>query len=110
MVIDYNLAIMKLNYRKGSLLEYNGVTLAEGPWPMKAYFDANTRAQERDAGHYINYGMTEPRVVSRGAYPQIQGTDPTIVPATSGPMTAPTTSNPSVQPQETEVPAVLEAE
>lgn len=81
MVIDYNVAIMNLNYRKGSLLEYNGITLAEGPWPTKAYFDANTRAQERDAGHYINYGMTEPRVISRGAYPQFQGTDPTIVPA-----------------------------
>ena len=56
------------------------ITLAEGPWPTKAYFDANTRAQERDAGHYVNYKITEPRVISRGAYPQIQGTDPTIVP------------------------------
>ena len=80
MVIDYNLAIMKINYRKGSLLEYNGVTLAEGPWPAKAYFDANTRARERDAARYVNYGFTEPQVISRGVYPQIQGTDPTIVP------------------------------
>ncbi|MBO7708645.1 MAG: TolC family protein, partial [Thermoguttaceae bacterium] len=84
MVIDYNVAIMNLNYRKGSLLEYNGITLAEGPWPTKAYFDANTRAAERDAGHYVNYKITEPRVISRGAYPQIQGTDPTIVPENSG--------------------------
>ena len=84
MVIDYNVAIMNLNYRKGSLLEYNGITLAEGPWPTKAYFDANTRAAERDAGHYVNYKITEPRVISRGAYPQIQGTDPTIVPGNSG--------------------------
>ena len=80
MVINYNIAIMNVNYKKGSLLEYNGITLAEGPWPTKAYFDANTRAQERDAGHYVNYKITEPRVISRGAYPQIQGTDPTIVP------------------------------
>ena len=34
-VIDYNLAIVNLNYRKGSLLEYNGVTLAEGPYRTK---------------------------------------------------------------------------
>ena len=83
MVINYNIAIMNRNYKKGSLLEYNGITLAEGPWPTKAYFDANTRAAERDAGHYVNYKITEPRVISRGAYPQIQGTDPTIVPENS---------------------------
>ena len=77
-VIDYNLSIVNLNYRKGSLLEYNGVTLAEGPWPNKAYFDAWRRARERDAGRYVNYAFTSPQVVSRGAYPQIQGTDPTV--------------------------------
>ncbi len=79
-VIDYNLSIVNLNYRKGSLLEYNGVTLAEGPWPNKAYFDAWRRARERDAGRYVNYSFTSPQVVSRGAYPQIQGTDPTVAP------------------------------
>lgn len=79
-VIDYNLAIVNLNYRKGSLLEYNGVTLAEGPWANKAYFDAWRRARERDAGKYVNYAFTSPQVVSRGAYPQIQGTDPTVTP------------------------------
>ncbi len=77
-VIDYNLSIVNLNYRKGSLLEYNGVTLAEGPWANKAYFDAWRRARERDAGKYVNYAFTSPQVVSRGAYPQIQGTDPTV--------------------------------
>ena len=71
-VIDYNLAIMTLHYRKGSLLEYNNVCLLEGPWPGKAYFDAQRRARERDAGHYFNYGFTLPNVVSRGAYMQHQ--------------------------------------
>ncbi len=42
-IVDYNLAIMTLHYRKGSLLEYNNVGLAEGPWPAKAYFDAKRR-------------------------------------------------------------------
>ena len=77
-VVDYNLSIVNLNYRKGSLLEYNGVTLAEGPWANKAYFDAWRRARERDAGRYVNYAFTSPQVVSRGPYPQIQGTDPTV--------------------------------
>jgi outer membrane protein TolC len=71
-VIDYNLAIMTLHYRKGSLLEYNNVCLSEGPWPTKAYFDAKRRARERDAGHYFNYGYTLPGVVSRGMYQQHQ--------------------------------------
>ena len=73
-VVDYNLAIMMLHYRKGSLLEYNNVCLMEGSWPSKAYFDAKRRARERDAGHYFNYGFTLPGVVSRGVYAQHQQT------------------------------------
>ncbi len=110
MIVDYNVAIMNLNYRKGSLLEYNGVTLSEGPWPSKAYFDANTRAQERDAGHYVNYKMTEPRVISRGVYPQIQGTDPTVIPQNAQGPYENYEVNPSVQPQDSDIPAVLQAE
>jgi hypothetical protein len=71
-VLDYNLAIMTLHFRKGSLLEYNNVCLMEGPWPAKAYFDAKRRAREREAGHYFNYGFTLPRIVSRGTYMQHQ--------------------------------------
>lgn len=67
---DYMLAIRDVHLRKGSLLEYNGIMLAEGPWPAKAYFDAMRRARERDAAHYIDYGFTLPRVMSRGAYQQ----------------------------------------
>ncbi|HEY2762181.1 MAG TPA: TolC family protein, partial [Pirellulales bacterium] len=52
-LVDYNKAIMMVHFRKGSLLEYNGVFLAEGPWPAKAYFDAKRRARERDAGLYL---------------------------------------------------------
>ena len=48
-LVDYNRAIMNVHYRKGSLLEYDGVYLAEGPWPAKAYFDALRQARKRDA-------------------------------------------------------------
>jgi hypothetical protein len=65
---------MRLQYRKGSLLEYNGVYLAEGPWPGKAYFDALRRARQRDASLYFNYGFTRPSVISRGPHPQHAGT------------------------------------
>jgi hypothetical protein len=69
-VVSYALAIIEIHFRKGSLLEYNGVYLAEGPWPGKAYFDARRRARERDAGLYLDYGFTQPKVISRGGYDQ----------------------------------------
>ena len=72
-LVDYNLAITTVHFRKGSLLEYNGVYLAEGPWPGKAYFDAERRAQARDAGFYLDYGFTRPKVISRGPYDQHAG-------------------------------------
>jgi outer membrane protein TolC len=67
---DYSVAIMQLHLRMGSLLEYDGVCLTEGPWPAKAYFDARRRARARDAATYVNYGFTQPKVVSRGPFPQ----------------------------------------
>ena len=51
-LVDYNRAIMNVHYRKGSLLDYDGVYLAEGQWPAKAYFDAMRQARKRDAGLY----------------------------------------------------------
>ena len=42
---NYAKAISQVHRIKGSLLEYNGVFLAEGPWPAKAYFDARRRAR-----------------------------------------------------------------
>ena len=73
-LVDYNRAIMNVHYRKGSLLEYDGVYLAEGPWPAKAYFDAMRQARKRDAAMYLDYGYTRPNVLSRGPYQQ-QGSE-----------------------------------
>jgi len=69
-LVDYNRAIMNVHYRKGSLLDYDGVFLAEGTWPAKAYFDAMRQARKRDAALYIDYGYTRPNVVSQGPVPQ----------------------------------------
>jgi hypothetical protein len=68
-VSEYNKAIADLHTRKGSIMEYNGVCFQEGPWPQKAYWDALARARERDAGTYIDYGWTRPKVISRGEMP-----------------------------------------
>ena len=74
-LVDYNRAIMNVHYRKGSLLDYDGVYLAEGEWPAKAYFDAMRQARKRDAGLYMDYGYTRPNVVSRGPVQQGCSTD-----------------------------------
>jgi len=72
-LVDYNRAIMRVHHRKGSLLEYNGIYLAEGPWPGKAQFDALRRARHRDASTFINYGYTQPGEISRGPVDQRSG-------------------------------------
>jgi outer membrane protein TolC len=102
-LVDYNRAIMRVHYRKGSLLEYNGVYLAEGPWPAKAYFDALRRARRRDASTYLDYGFTRPNVISCGPYDQFSGQGELVMPpeptpaddgSTEEPMT-PTEVNPN---------------
>ena len=73
-LVDYNKSISQVHFRKGSLLEYNGVYLAEGPWPGKAYFDARRRARARAASKEFDYGFTQPKVLSRGPMVQNVGT------------------------------------
>jgi outer membrane protein TolC len=72
-LVDYNKSIAQVHFRKGSLLEYNGVYLAEGPWPGKAYFDARRRSRAREASTYLDYGFTQPKVISRGPVEQNAG-------------------------------------
>ncbi len=110
-IIDYNLGIMTLHYRKGSLLEYNNIYLAEGPWPGKAYFDSRRRAKARDAAHNLNYGFTRPAVVSRGRYQQHQnhynmvsiGDDNLLAPNGGDPSAEPVLAPPMPSTLETEI-------
>ncbi len=80
--LQYNLSILEVHYRKGSLLEYCGVTLEEGPWPAKAYFDTLIRARQRDASYFFNYGYSRPGVISQG--PVQQTSDDTLNDAMEG--------------------------
>jgi outer membrane protein TolC len=87
-LVNYNKAIADVHLAKGSLLEYDGVFLAEGPWPQKAYWDALGHARRRDASTYLNYGWTQPNVVSQGPTEQItdgMGAGPLL----DAPMTVP---------------------
>lgn len=70
-LVNYNKKIADIHLAKGSLLEYDGVCLAEGPWPQKAYWDALGQARRRDASRYLDYGWTEPNVISRGPTEQL---------------------------------------
>ena len=99
-VTEYNKSIADLHVRKGSIMDYDGIMLEEGPWPQKAYWDALNRARERDAGWYIDYGWTRPRVVSRGpisqGLPVSSGADASVAPAEELPQAEPTPAQPPV--------------
>ncbi len=69
-VAEYNKSIANVHFRKGTLLAYDNIKLAEGPWPQKAYWDALGQARKRDASYYLDYGWTRPSVVSRGPVDQ----------------------------------------
>jgi outer membrane protein TolC len=70
-ICEYNKSIADLHMRKGTILEYNGISFEEGPWPKKAYWDAMARARERDAGLYLDYGVSRPAVIARGSNPDM---------------------------------------
>lgn len=46
-LVAYSQAITNLQYRQGTLLNYNSITLAEGEWEPEAYLDALRRARAR---------------------------------------------------------------
>jgi hypothetical protein len=46
-LVDHAIAVKNMHFEKGSLLEYAGVHLAEGPWPEKAFEDATERLELR---------------------------------------------------------------
>jgi outer membrane protein TolC len=63
---EYNKSINYVDYLKGTMLANSNITLAEGPWNKKAYWDALERARERSAGKKGQYGVSRPSVVRRG--------------------------------------------
>lgn len=68
---EYNKTIALVHRRKGTTLEYCGVSFAEGPWVGKAYVDAEEHARRRGASREMNYAFTRPGVVSQG--PRVAG-------------------------------------
>lgn len=69
-LVEYEIAIKNVHFEKGSILEYNGIYLAELPSPEKAYQDAfeKVKMRARSARWVENAAST--RVVSEGLVPQ----------------------------------------
>jgi hypothetical protein len=57
---SYAQAIMDLNYRKGTLLDYHNVTLSESDWTPAAYRDAVRDAWARAHAIPANFLRSEP--------------------------------------------------
>ena len=69
-ICEYNKSIVNIHYLKGSLLDLNNISLEEGAWVGKAYWDAEERSRERAGGFYFDYGYTRPSVVGLGPVEQ----------------------------------------
>ena len=81
-LVEYMLAIRRVHYSKGSLLDYNEVYLSEGAWPKKAYSDALQRDKLRlRSWSLTNFVKLGAPVVGTGVYPQQIG-PPGVIHAT----------------------------
>jgi hypothetical protein len=70
-VVEYARSISQVHFVKGSLLDYNEVYLAEGPWPAKAYRDAADREHRRLPPLGLDeLTLRRAPIVSQGQYPQ----------------------------------------
>ena len=60
---EHAVAVKNVHFSKGTLLDYDGVYLSEGGWPMKAYEDAAERESLRGKPRPMNYSSARaPRV------------------------------------------------
>ena len=67
---EHEVAIKNVHLEKGTLLDYNRVYLAEGPWPGKAHDDAARRARLWIGAPRLENFVRDDRLVSSGVFPQ----------------------------------------
>ena len=82
----YNTSIVLLEELKGTLLAYNNIVVAEGPWPAKAY----VQARDQQAGHRQFPVGDDGNYIERPISHPLQ-TDPVepVAPPGAGPMQPP---------------------
>ncbi len=66
---DHAIALKNVHLQKGSLLDYNGIFLSEGPWPNKAYGDAIEKSRRWRPKHF-DYRFEYPPPLSVAGYAQ----------------------------------------
>ncbi len=69
-LVDYNLAVAKIHFSQGTLLDYYGIQLSEGPWSQASY-ESSAENSRRFRRRHLDYCRTEPGTVSQGRYPQM---------------------------------------
>ena len=75
-LVEYQLAIKNVQLEKGTLLDYNEIYLNEGPWPDKAYDDAEERESRRGKPFESISPQTRSQWLSQGIYPQMLNPSP----------------------------------
>ncbi len=77
--VEYIVALRNVHFEKGSLLAYCGVILAEGPWPLKAYVDAERLERRRWKGQLsTDYRLALPNWLTRDDVPRPDGSAPVV--------------------------------
>ncbi|TWT89881.1 Outer membrane efflux protein [Pseudobythopirellula maris] len=79
--VEHALAVKNVHFVKGTLLEYDGVALAEGPWPSKAYHDAADLESRRARPRKLSYIADRPEKVAQAPFDQIRASRPTPLPS-----------------------------
>lgn len=65
-LVQYNQSLARYHFRKGTLLDYNNIHLAENQWDPAAYQDALRRARERGHAFEDRLIQEKPRAFSMG--------------------------------------------
>jgi hypothetical protein len=83
----YNTAIAALEETKGTLLAYDNIALAEGPWPEKAYIQARDQQKGHRQRPTLGDGDYHPQVAPFG--PPVADPVPPVTPPTWAPEPVP---------------------
>ena len=67
---EHAIAVKNVHFAKGTLLDYDGVFLSEGGWPVAAHRDAGRRESRRGKPLPLNYASSKAPRISHGAYDQ----------------------------------------
>lgn len=71
VLTEYAIATKNVHFVKGTLLAFDDICLAEGPWPEKAHCDADRRKASRGPNMPLNYASQRAEILGAGTYPQL---------------------------------------